>query len=695
MKDQNLEISNSSATPDEENPNDDNNKGGKDSKKRKETTTPVLDQFGRNISEMVEDGKVDPIIGRGKEVERVSQILSRKKKNNPILIGEPGTGKSSIAEALALRIYNKKVSRVLFDKKIISLDLGSLVAGTKYRGQFEERMKAVIDELTANDDIILFIDEIHTIVGAGGTSGSLDAANMIKPALARGELQCIGATTLDEYRENIEKDGALVRRFQKVMIEPTSEEDTIEILSSIKDVYENHHNVNYTDEAIEACVTLTSRYITDRFLPDKAIDAMDESGSRVNISNIEVPKTIITLEQKIEELNVEKKTVIKQQQYEKAAKIRDMERELQDELQTAKNSWQEEMKKNKKIVTASDVAEVVSMITGIPVTKVDSEEGSSLAHLDETITDRVIGQDDAVKKVVKAIKRNRAGLKDPNKPVGSFIFLGASGVGKTQLCKVIAESMFEGVESLVRVDMSEYMEKFSVNKLIGSPPGYVGHDEGGRLTEAIRRKPYSVILLDEIEKAHPDIFNLLLQVLDEGHLTDGLGRKVDFKNTIIIMTSNVGVRKIADFGAGVGFQTTSSSSQRDKNNRGVLEKEMKKKFAPEFLNRVDDIIVFNNLKKDDINKIVEIELRILEKRINGLGFDITVRKKAIEFISNEGFNPEYGARPLKRAIQRFVEDPIAEQMVEDPSVKSGKITITHNKGDDELTVTLKGKKVSS
>ena len=688
-----FEITNAAIPSDRENDDDDDGGvgpkgGGTDRFKRenKDSRTPVLDSFGRDLSKMVEEGKIDPIIGREKEIERVSQILSRRKKNNPILIGDPGVGKSAIAEGLAIRIHDKKVSRVLFDKRIVSLDLGSLVAGTKYRGQFEERMKAVIDELTNNTDIILFIDEIHTIVGAGGTTGSLDAANMIKPALARGELQCIGATTIDEYRENIEKDGALVRRFQKVMIEPTSVEDTLEILNNIKSQYENHHNVSYTDEAIKACITLTNRYITDRNLPDKAIDALDEAGSRVNISNIDVPENILGLEKKLEELQVEKTNVIKQQKYEEAAKIRDQERFLKEELEMSKIEWEEDLKKNKKVVHEKDISEVVSMISGIPVTKIGTEEGKGLVNLDKDIQNEVIGQDVAVAKVVKAIKRNRAGLKDPSKPIGSFIFLGASGVGKTELCKVLAKHMFEGTDSLIRIDMSEFMEKFSVSRLIGAPPGYVGHDEGGQLTEAVRRKPYSVILLDEIEKAHADIFNLLLQVLDEGHLTDSMGRKVDFKNTIIIMTSNIGVRQLRDFGSGVGFNTSSKLNQKGSDEKGLIQNAMKKHFAPEFLNRVDDVVIFNELKKEHIDEIVKLEINHLKERVVELGFSFEVRKAAIKFIAEKGFDPKYGARPLKRAIQRYVEDPIAEQLVANTDARSGKIVINHKKDDEELTV---------
>lgn len=600
------------------------------------------------------------------------------------------TGKSAIAEGLAIRIIEKKVPRVLFDKRIVSLDLGTIVAGTKYRGEFEQRMKAIIDELVNNPDIILFIDEIHTIVGAGGTSGSLDAANMVKPALARGELQCIGATTIDEYRENIEKDGALVRRFQKVDIDPTSEEDTYTILQNIKGIYEDHHNVEYTDESLMACVKLSTRYITDRNLPDKAIDAMDEAGSRVNISNVVVPKKITDLEEKIDQLNIEKKEVVKKQRYEDAAKIRDNERTLKEELEAAKEEWEQSLKDNKKTVNESDISEVISMVTGIPLKKVDSEEDDTLNKLSDRLKAKVVGQDKAIEKVSLAIKRSRIGLKDPNKPIGTFIMAGVSGSGKTQLSKAIAEELFEGRDSLIRVDMSEYMERFAVSRLIGAPPGYVGHEEGGKLTEAVRRKPYSVVLLDEIEKAHPDVFNLLLQVLDEGHLTDSLGRKVDFKNTIIIMTSNIGIKTLSQFGDGIGFNTDIKMSQKEKNANKVIEKEMKKKFAPEFLNRIDDIIIFNELQKSHLNEIVKIELKHVEDRINELGFTFTIRKKAIEFIAERGYNPEYGARPLKRAIQRYVEDPIAEYLVAN-NLKEGKITINYNKGDEELSLDIKPK----
>lgn len=626
--------------------------------------TPVLDNFGRDLTKYAEDGKLDPIVGREKEIERVSQILSRRKKNNPILLGEPGVGKSAIAEGLALRIVQKKVSRVLFGKRIITLDLASLVAGTKYRGQFEERMKAVMNELEKSPEIILFIDEIHTIIGAGGASGSLDASNMFKPALARGELQCIGATTLDEYRQFIEKDGALERRFQKVIIEPTSVEETIQIINNIKDKYEDHHNVTYTPEAIEACVKLTDRYLTERHLPDKAIDALDEAGSRVHITNIKVPKNIIEIEKKIEDIKEKKNHVVRSQKYEEAAQLRDDERNLLKELNTAKTAWEEETKNNREIVTEQNVAEVVGMMTGIPTQRIAQAEGDRLSKMGDEINDKVIGQDEAVKKVVKAIQRNRAGLKDPNKPIGSFIFLGPTGVGKTQLAKVLAKYLFDTEEALIRIDMSEYMEKFAVSRLVGAPPGYVGYEEGGQLTEKVRRKPYSIVLLDEIEKAHPDVFNLLLQALDDGLLTDSAGRKINFKNTIIIMTSNIGARQLKDFGQGVGFSTTAKKESADDHSAGVIQNALKKAFAPEFLNRIDDVIIFNALEKEDIHKIIDIELKSLYLRIEELGYKIELTEEAKDYIADKGFDAAYGARPLKRAIQKYLEDPLAEEIIQ-------------------------------
>jgi ATP-dependent Clp protease ATP-binding subunit ClpC len=625
--------------------------------------TPVLDNFGRDLTKSAEEGKLDPIVGRDKEIERVSQILSRRKKNNPILIGEPGVGKSAIAEGLALRIIQRKVSRVLFNKRVVTLDLASLVAGTKYRGQFEERMKAVMNELEKSPDVILFIDEIHTIVGAGGASGSLDASNMFKPALARGEIQCIGATTLDEYRQFIEKDGALDRRFQKVMVEPATPAETLEILTRIKEKYEEHHGVVYTPEAISACVNLTARYISDRFLPDKAIDALDEVGSRVHLINIHVPQNIIDIEDKIEEIKVEKNKVVRSQKYEEAAKLRDTEKHLLEELDQAKVAWEAETKTKRFEVTEDDVAEVVAMMTGIPVQRVGQTDSQKLLGMFEAINKRVIGQEDAVRKLTKAIQRTRAGLKDPKKPIGSFIFLGPTGVGKTELAKELARFMFDTEDALIQIDMSEYMEKFAVSRLVGAPPGYVGYEEGGQLTEKVRRKPYAVILLDEIEKAHPDVFNLLLQVLDEGQLTDSLGRKVDFRNTVVIMTSNIGARQLKDFGQGVGFSTTAKTDQADTHSRGVIESALKKAFAPEFLNRIDDVVVFNSLGKEEIFKIIDIELKSLFSRISDLGYQIKLTDAAKEFIAEKGYDANFGARPLKRAIQKHLEDPIAEEIL--------------------------------
>jgi ATP-dependent Clp protease ATP-binding subunit ClpC len=651
--------------------------------------TPVLDNFGRDLTKMAEAGKLDPIVGREKEIERVSQILSRRKKNNPILIGEPGVGKSAIAEGLALRIVQRKVSRILFNKRIVSLDLASLVAGTKYRGQFEERMKAVMQEIEKNPDIILFIDEIHTIIGAGGASGSLDASNMFKPALARGEMQAIGATTLDEYRQYIEKDGALERRFQKVIIEPTSAEETIQILNNIKERYEEHHSVTYTPEAIASCVKLTERYITDRHLPDKAIDALDEVGSRVHITNINVPQEIVDIEGQIEGLKEQKADVIRSQQYEKAAELRDNERKLQEQLETAKTKWEEDSKNNRVVVTEEDVAEVVSMMCGIPVTKVSESEMGKLVKMAETIRGKVIGQDEAVDKVVKAIQRNRAGLKDPNKPIGSFFFLGPTGVGKTQLAKVLARNLFDSEDSLIRIDMSEYMEKFSISRLVGAPPGYVGYEEGGQLTEKVRRKPYAIILLDEIEKAHPDVFNLLLQVLDDGHMTDGLGRKIDFKNTILIMTSNIGARQLADFGTGVGFGTKSQEEAKETNSKLVIQNALRKAFSPEFLNRVDDMIMFKSLSREDIHKIIDIELEKLHDRIKGMGYFVESTEKAKDFILEKGYDEKFGARPMKRAIQKFIEDPLAEEIINANLVEGDTILLDHEDGKEELKVTIK------
>jgi len=663
-------------------------------KSNKKSKTPVLDNFGRDLTAMAEEGKLDPVVGRDKEIQRVSQILSRRKKNNPLLIGEPGVGKSAIAEGLANRIIKRKVSRILFNKRVVTLDLASLVAGTKYRGQFEERMKAVMNELEKNDDVILFIDEIHTIVGAGGATGSLDASNMFKPALARGEIQCVGATTLDEYRQHIEKDGALERRFQKVIIEPTSVNETIEILNNIKNKYEDHHNVDYTDEAIEACVKLTSRYMSDRFLPDKAIDALDEAGSRVHITNIDVPEQIVELESELEAVRATKNSVVKKQKYEEAAKLRDDEKRLEKSLAEAQKKWEDESKLNREIVTEENVAEVVSMMTGIPVNRIAQTEGNKLSLLPELISGKVIGQDEAVSKVVKAIQRNRAGLKDPNKPIGSFIFLGQTGVGKTQLAKVLAGELFDSTDALIRIDMSEYMEKFAISRLVGAPPGYVGYEEGGQLTEKVRRKPYAVILLDEIEKAHPDVFNMLLQVLDDGFLTDSLGRKIDFSNTIIIMTSNIGARKLKDFGTGVGFGTAAQKQQESANARGVIENALKKAFAPEFLNRIDDVVVFNTLEKEDIDKIIDIELEKLLDRISELGYKLKLSKKARNFIAEKGFDKQYGARPLKRAIQKYVEDAIAEEIIKSNIQEGDSITMDIGKNDTELNIKITSPKKS-
>ena len=657
-----------------------------ESKSKVKSKTPVLDNFGRDLTSLAIAGKLDPVIGREKEIERVSQILSRRKKNNPLLIGEPGVGKSAIAEGLALRIIQKKVSRILYNKRVVTLDLASIVAGTKYRGQFEERMKAVMNEIEKNDDIILFIDEIHTIVGAGGATGSLDASNMFKPALARGEIQCIGATTLDEYRQYIEKDGALERRFQKIIVDPTTVEETLEILRNIKDQYESHHNVNFTDKALEACVKLTDRYISDRFFPDKAIDAMDEAGSRVHITNMDVPKNIVSLEISLEEVRDKKNAVVKKQKYEEAAKLRDDEKRIEKELIQAQEKWQEKLKLHRETVNESDISEVVSMITGIPVNKIAKAELKELNNLNKIISDKVIGQNEAVNKVVKAIQRNRAGIKDPNKPIGSFIFLGQTGVGKTQLAKILSSELFSGSDSLIRIDMSEYMEKFAVSRLIGAPPGYVGYEEGGQLTEKVRRKPYSVILLDEVEKAHPDIFNMLLQVLDEGSLTDSLGRKVDFKNTVIIMTSNLGARQVKDFGNGVGFGTESMKSQESKNIKNTIEKSLKKAFSPEFLNRVDEIVIFNSLEKEDLKKIISIELDKLKNRLKDLGYSLKISAKALSFLCEKGFDKKYGARPLKRAIQNYVEDLIAEEIVKSKIKEGSSIKIDHDSKSLKLKI---------
>jgi ATP-dependent Clp protease ATP-binding subunit ClpC len=658
--------------------------------------TPVLDNFGIDLTKAAEEGRLDPVVGREKEIERLAQILSRRKKNNPILIGEPGVGKSAIAEGLALRIIQRKVSRVLFGKRVVTLDVASIVAGTKYRGQFEERMKAILNELAKTANVILFIDEIHTIVGAGGATGSLDAANMLKPALARGEIQCIGATTLDEYRQHIEKDGALERRFQKVMVEPTSPEETVEILNNIKERYEEHHNVYYTPEAIQACVKLTSRYISDRHLPDKAIDALDEAGSRVHISNIIVPERILELEHQIEEAKKEKIKAVKNQNFEKAASYRDREKELMDKLEDEKIRWEKELAKNRVTVDEEKVAEVVAMMTGVPVQRIAQAEGLRLLNMGQSLKGSVIGQDEAIEKVVKAIQRNRAGLKDPNKPIGTFVFLGPTGVGKTQLAKVLAKYLFDTTDNLIRIDMSEYMEKFSVSRLVGAPPGYIGYEEGGQLTEKVRRKPYSVVLLDEIEKAHPDVFHILLQVLDEGQLTDSLGRRVDFKNTIIIMTSNIGTRQLKDFGQGVGFNTSAKEAQSNEYAKSVIQNALKKAFAPEFLNRIDDVVLFNTLQKAEIHKIIDIELKGLFERVFTLGYKIKISPAAKDFITDKGFDINFGARPLKRAIQKYLEDPMAEVIIRS-SVKEGDvIMVSYNKKKDQLAIKVeKSKKTNT
>jgi ATP-dependent Clp protease ATP-binding subunit ClpC len=662
---------------------------GKQAPGTAKSKTPVLDNFGRDITKIAEAGNLDPIIGREQEIERVSQILSRRKKNNPILIGEPGVGKTAIVEGLALRIVQRKVSRVLFNKRVISLDLAALVAGTKYRGQFEERMKAIMNELEKNRDVILFIDEIHTIVGAGGASGSLDASNIFKPALARGELQCIGASTLDEYRMHIEKDGALDRRFQKVLIEPPSVEETVLILNNIKSKYEDFHNVIYGDDAIEACVKLSDRYMTDRLLPDKAIDVMDEVGARVHLKNINVPESIVDLEKKIEEVKNEKNKVVKSQRFEEAASLRDTEKRLGEELEKAKGIWEEESKHKRYPITEENIAEVICMMTGIPVKRMVQAETEKLRRMSEDMRGMVIGQDDAINKVVRAIQRNRVGLKDPKKPIGSFIFLGPTGVGKTELARALARYMFDSEDALIRIDMSEYMEKFTVSRLIGAPPGYVGYEEGGQLTEKVRRKPYSVILLDEIEKAHPDIYNILLQVLDDGQLTDGLGRKVDFKNTMIIMTSNIGVRQLKEFGDGVGFATATRMQNAEENNKAVIEKALKRTFSPEFLNRIDDVVVFNSLTKENIFNIIDILMTGVSKRLHNLGFSLELTAEAKEFISDKGYDVQFGARPLHRAIQKYLEDPLAEEIMK-MTIKQGDVLVADlDKELGQITFTFK------
>jgi len=667
-------------------------KGQPSSSPKPSSDTPVLDNFGIDLTKAAEEGRLDPVVGREREIERLAQILSRRKKNNPVLIGEPGVGKSAIAEGLALRIIKKNVSRVLFNKRVVALDLASIVAGTKYRGQFEERMKAILNELSKNDNIILFIDEIHTIVGAGGATGSLDAANMLKPALARGEIQCIGATTLDEYRQHIEKDGALERRFQKVIVEPTSIEETIHILNNIKERYEEHHNVIYTDDAIDACVKLTNRYISDRHLPDKAIDALDESGSRVHISNIVVPEKILSLEKQLEDTKKEKMMAVKNQNFEKAASFRDREKDLLDMIDLEKKKWEKELAVNRETVDADKVAEVVAMMTGVPVQRIAQTEGTRLLKMADELNGSVIGQDEAIQKVVKSIQRNRAGLKDPNKPIGTFIFLGPTGVGKTQLAKVLAKFLFDTTDNLIRVDMSEYMEKFSVSRLVGAPPGYVGYEEGGQLTEKVRRKPYSVVLLDEIEKAHPDVFHILLQVLDEGQLTDSLGRRVDFRNTIVILTSNIGTRQISEFGHGIGFDTNTRKATRDEQTKSILQKALQKTFAPEFLNRIDDVVMFNSLGKEEINKIIDLELKGLYDRVKSLGYQLKIATPARDYIAARGFDANYGARPLKRAIQKYLEDPMAEVLIKADLKEGDTIQVGFNSAKSEIKIKIQKKK---
>ncbi len=668
---------------------------GKDTKGTEKSRTPVLDNFGRDLTKLAEEDKLDPIIGREKEIERVAQVLSRRKKNNPILIGEPGVGKTAIAEGLALRIVQKKVSRILFGKRVVTLDLASLVAGTKYRGQFEERMKAVMNEIEKSPEVILFIDELHTIVGAGGASGSLDASNMFKPALARGEIQCIGATTLDEYRQYIEKDGALARRFQMVMVDATSPEETQQILENIKDKYENHHHVNYTDDAVKACVTLSDRYISDRFLPDKAIDVLDEAGARVHINNINVPKIITELEEQIEDVKKEKNRVVKSQKYEEAAQLRDKEKKLIAQLDDEKTRWEEETKTKRYEVNEENVADVIAMMTGIPTKRIAENESAKLLTMGEELKGQVIGQDEAIAKLSKAIQRTRVGLKDPHKPIGSFVFLGPTGVGKTEMAKVLSTFLFDKDDSLIRIDMSEYMEKFSVSRLVGAPPGYVGYEEGGQLTEKVRRKPYSVVLLDEIEKAHPDVFNILLQVLDDGVLTDGLGRKVDFRNTLIIMTSNIGARDLKDFGAGIGFATQAKKDNMDDIMKSTIQNALKKTFSPEFLNRLDDVIIFNALEKEDIFKIIDITLAKLFSRIKAMGYNIELTVKAKEYLSEKGYDPQFGARPLARAVQKHLEDPIAEEILKGEIVDGDTLVADWDGKKEKLVLKVRKKKASS
>ncbi len=652
--------------------------------RRNTTDTPALDKFGYDMTRAAEENRLDPVVGRETEIERLAQVLSRRKKNNPVLIGEPGVGKSAIVEGLALRIVKRQVSRILFNKRVISLDMASLVAGTKYRGQFEERIKAVLNELSKNRDIILFIDEIHTIVGAGNAPGSMDAANMLKPALARGEIQCIGATTLDEYRNNIEKDGALERRFQKVMVEPTSAEETLTILRHIKDKYEEHHNVNFTDAALEACVNLTERYVSDRNFPDKAIDALDEAASRVHITNIAVPEEIEALENKVEELGRNKLAAAHAQDFERAAAFRDEETKLREDLRTATERWEKQLESKRETVDEDKVAEVVAMMTGVPVQRVAQAEGKRLMEMGDDLKKSIIGQDPAIDTLVKAIRRNRVGLKDPKKPIGTFLFLGPTGVGKTHLAKKLAEMLFDSADTLIRIDMSEYMEKFTVSRLVGAPPGYVGYEEGGQLTEKVRRHPYSIVLLDEIEKAHPDVFNLLLQVMDEGHLTDSLGRKIDFKNTVLIMTSNIGSRQLKDFGSGVGFNTPKASDSEY--SQSVIRKALNKAFSPEFLNRIDDIITFDSLDRDAIFKIIDIELAGFRQRLEQMGYTLNITEEAKNFIADKGYDAQYGARPLKRSIQKYLEDPLAELIIVEPKGKDEQKTINVTLNPDQTAV---------
>jgi len=687
----NPQIRSESASEENETPEDFYHEEQKAAEARKggkaKTKTPVLDNFGRDLTKAAEEGKLDPIVGREKEIERVSQVLSRRKKNNPVLIGEPGVGKTAIAEGLALRIIQRKVSRVLFNKRVVNLDIASMVAGTKYRGQFEERMKALMMELEKADDVILFIDEIHTIVGAGGASGSLDASNMFKPALARGEIQCIGATTLDEYRQYIEKDGALERRFQMVLIEPASPEETVEILHNISNKYEEHHSVKYTPEAIKACVDLSVRYMSDRHLPDKAIDILDEAGARVHISNINVPNDILELESQIEGIKVEKNKVVKSQNFEEAAKLRDTEKRLLEDLETAKARWEAQTATEKFMVTEDDIAAVISMITGIPVKRMGEDESLRLLAMADTLRKRVVGQDKAIEKLTKTIQRTRAGFKEPNRPIGSFIFLGPTGVGKTELAKSLSEFLFDADDAMIRIDMSEFMEKFAVSRLVGAPPGYVGYEEGGMLTEKVRRKPYSVILFDEVEKAHPDVFNLLLQVLDEGQMTDSMGRKIDFRNTVIIMTSNIGSRQLKEFGTGVGFGTQTKEVNRERDSKQVIEAQLRKFFSPEFLNRIDDVIVFNSLEKEQIIKILDVRMAKMLKRIGDIGYKVNLSDAAKTFLADKGFDADFGARPLQRALQKYLEEPLAEQVLQGNLKEGDALLVDHAEGAEELNFT--------